>query len=94
MADLDAQIESCYVQKNELEYNLPGQVAEFDTQISDLRSQLSDEDQETFNSLDEQINTLVKEKQNLKKKNISKKLLHLVVLFHLLKIQVQKIQLF
>ena len=50
VADLDAQIESCYVQKNELEYNLPGQVAEFDTQISDLRSQLSDEDQETFNS--------------------------------------------
>lgn len=72
VADLDAQIESCYVQKNELEYNLPGQVAEFDTQISDLRSQLSDEDQETFNSLDEQINTLVKEKTKLEEKEYIK----------------------
>lgn len=72
VAEIDAQIESCYVQKNDLEYNLPGQVSDFDEQISDLRSQLSDEDQETFSSLDEQISALVKEKTKLEEKEYIK----------------------
>lgn len=72
IAELEAQIESCYVQKNDLEYNLPGQVSSFDEQVSDLRSQLSDEDQETFSSLDEQISTLVKEKTKLEEKEYIK----------------------
>lgn len=72
VAEIDAQIESYYVQKNDLEYNLPDQIATFDEQISDLRSQLNDEDQETFNALDEQINNLVKELKKLEEKEYIK----------------------
>ncbi len=74
VAEFDAQIENCYVQKNELEYHLPTQLAEFDEQVADLKSQLSDEDQETFNGLDEQINNLSKEVKKLEEKEYVKEI--------------------
>lgn len=72
VSEINAQIEACYVQKNDLEYNLPIQVKSFDEQMTELRSQLSDEDQETFNDLDSQITKLSKDIERLKEKEAVK----------------------
>lgn len=68
VTELDNQIESCYIQKNDLEYHLPNQLAELDEQVADLKTQLNDQDQETFNELDTQLNSLSKELAKLEDK--------------------------